>query len=184
MGQKVGKFFVEVGKVAAKAATSAVGAMVPVVGTPIANYLNSKYAVGTGDLKAGVPVGVNVPEDAKVKAINTPAQLQALVKEYPKEAAKAGLTVDMIKDEVQQAKEQVKAIGGLISFGKANKVKEGQSPVNPGPFPKLDKGVKGELPKYAKGGEPKPKKARTPAQLEATRKLVEANRKRRAQQKK
>jgi hypothetical protein len=181
MGQKVGRFFVEVGKVAAKAATSAVGAMVPVVGTPIANYLNSKYAVGTGDLKAGVPVGVNVPEDAKVKAINTPAQLQALVKEYPKEAAKAGLTVDMIKNEVQQAKEQVKAIGGLISFGKANKVKD---QVNPGPFPNLGKAVKGELPKFAKGGEPKPKKARTPAQLEATRKLVEANRKRRAQQKK
>jgi len=182
MGQKVGRFFVEVGKVAAKAATSAVGAMVPVVGTPIANYLNSKYAVGTDDLKAGVPKGVNVPEDAKIKAINTPAQLQALVKEYPKEAAKAGLTVDMIKEEVQQAKEQVKAIGGLVSFGRA-------TGSNPGPFPKLGRAdpvkdqVTGKLPKFAKGGEPKAKKARTPAQIEATRKLVEANRKRRAQKK-
>lgn len=175
MGQKVGRFFVEVGKVAAKAATSAVGAMVPVVGTPIANYINSKYAVGTANLQAGVPVQLQgkIPDDAKIKEINTPAQLQALVKEFPKEAAKAGLTVDLIKQEVSQAKEQVKAIGGLVRFSQG--VKDEAI--------KKDRIIKDQVvkEKFAKGG--KVKKPRTPAQLEATKRLVEANRKRRAQKK-
>ena len=100
----------------------------------------------------------------KPKPINTPAQLQDLVKKFPEQAAKAGLTVDLIKDEVQQAKEQVKAIGGIVSFVKPkNKI----MPIKETIFK--------EKAAYAKGG-----KVRSAAQLEATRKLVEANRKRRA----
>lgn len=167
MGQKVGRFFVEVGKVAAKAATSAVGAMVPVVGTPIANYINSRYAKGTADLQPGVPPQVKVPEDAKVKPINTPAQLTELIKQYPEQAQKAGLTTEMVKEEVQQIKAQAKAIGGFVSFTKPKKdIRLFKDQVV------KDEAVK---PKFAKGG-----KVRSAAQIEATRKLVEANRKRRA----
>lgn len=174
MGQKVSNFVKDVGvtilKTAAKGATSAIGAMVPVVGTPIANYINSRYAKGTADLQPNElhpAVAAKLPEGFKQKVINTPAQLQDLVKKFPEQAQKAGLTTEMIKEEVQQIKEQAKAIGGFVSFTKPKKdIRLFKDQVV------KDEAVK---PKFAKGG-----KVRSAAQIEATRKLVEANRKRRA----
>jgi hypothetical protein len=69
----------------------------------------------------------------------------------------------MIKDEVKEAKAQSKAVGGAVKMKMKKKEKSCS-----------DKG-------YAKGTKAlKAKKPRTPAQLEATRKLVEANKARRA----
>jgi hypothetical protein len=171
MGQKVSNFVKDVGvtvlKTAAKGATTALGSMVPYVGPAVASYINSRYAKGTADLQPELhpSIAAKLPEGFKQKPINTPAQLQDLVKKFPEQAAKAGLTVDLIKEEVQQAKEQVKAIGGLVSFVKPkNKI-----------MPIRDTVVKEKKEAYAKGG-----KVRSAAQIEATRKLVEANRKRRA----
>lgn len=109
MGGAVKGFF----KGVAKAVVSHVGGLVPVVGTPIANYINSKYAKGSFDVGS---IGVAIPDGQGVKPINTPAQLKALVEKFPEEAQKAGLTKDMITQEVKDAKEQAKAIGGLIKM--------------------------------------------------------------------
>lgn len=176
MGQKVSNFFSSVAKVAAKGAISALGSAVPVVGTPIANYINSKFGKGSYDVGA-----VDLPPDAKTKEINTPAQLISVIKQYPEQAQKAGLTVQMVKDEVKQAKEVSKAtmaIGGIV---KENKIS----------FPslgKVDDRVLKQPVKFGKGSEDvpkvsKPKKQRSQAQIEATKKLVEMNKKKRATKK-
>ena len=109
MGGAVKTFF----KGVAKAVVTHVGGLVPVVGAPIASYINSKYAKGSFDVGA---LGVPIPADQGVKPVNTPAQLKALVEKFPEEAQKAGLTKDMITQEVKEAKEQAKAIGGLIKM--------------------------------------------------------------------
>ena len=118
MGNAVKSF----AKFVAKATISAAGAAIPVVGGPLAGYINSKFAKGSYDI--GTP-GVPIPEDRKVKEVKTPAQLVSLVKEFPKEAQKAGLTVEMIKEEVQQAKEQAKAVGGMVHLNKKHHEVEG-----------------------------------------------------------
>jgi hypothetical protein len=207
MGGAVKSFF----KGVAKAVVSHVGGLVPVVGTPIANYINSKYAKGSFDIGN---IGVAIPDGVGTKAVNTPAQLKALVEKFPDQAAAAGLTKDMITTEVKEAKEMSKAIGGLIKMkhyphgGKVDDSEEKLPPPNPKAREKMkdivrkikqkrdreaamelyakaknryveaDKFAKSEFgeKKFATGG-----KVRSPAQLEATRKLVEANRKRRAQ---
>lgn len=209
MGGAVKTFF----KGVAKAVVSHVGGLVPVVGTPIANYINSKYAKGSFDIGN---IGVAIPDGVGTKAVNTPAQLKALVEKFPDQAAAAGLTKDMITTEVKEAKEMSKAIGGLIKmkhYPHGGKVEDSEAeeklpPPNPKAREKLiditrrikqkrDREAAMELlakkknkyvepekftksafaeKKFATGG-----KVRSPAQLEATRKLVEANRKRRAQ---
>jgi len=208
MGGSVGRFIVDVGKTALKGATSAVGATIPFVGSHIASYINSKYSKG-GVL---MDVGGNppdVPEGSKTKKIDTPAQLKALVKQYPAEAQKAGLTVEKIDQEVKEAKTQMKAIGGMLSKA-PSKMEYGASniPINNKLQPlkavkmskggalsndMLDKGAKGgvhlqKIPKVAVqkqepimavGGVAKAKKPRSQAQLDATKRLVEANRKKR-----
>lgn len=156
MGNAIKSF----GKFVAKAVITAGGNLIPVVGGPLASYINSKFAKGSYDI--GTP-GVPLPEGAKVKAINTPAQLTALVKQYPEEAQKAGLTVDMIKEEVKEAKEQAKAIGGMVSIGKGRP----QDKV----MPVASKAVGGDVPKA--------KKPRSEAQKKAIAKLVEYNKKKR-----
>jgi len=162
MGNTVKTFVKDVAKSALKGATSHVlGTYIPFVGTHIANYLNSKYQRGT--FAIGEP-DVDVPEDRKTKAINTPSQLKALVKEFPDEAKKAGLTVDMINEEVAEAKKMSKAVGGMVDMKKAFKPKESPKKT----FAKGERSLSD-----------KPKKARTQAQIEATKRLVEANRKRR-----
>ena len=99
MGAKVGKFFVDVAKTAAKAVTSHVLGKVPIVGNAAANWLNSQYKRG-GQVRCFADGGF-VPPEAKglpTKEINTPAQLIATIKQFPDEAKKAGLTVAMVKE--------------------------------------------------------------------------------------
>jgi hypothetical protein len=151
----------------AKAAISGAGSAIPLIGGPLASWINSKFARGSFDI--GNP-GVAIPDGAKTKAINTPAQLKALVKANPEEAQKAGITVQMIDEQVKEAKEQSKAIGGAVKM-----------PINP--YVKrvgIPETTVMKNPKMAVGGVPKAKKPRTKAQMEATKRLVEANRLRRA----
>lgn len=147
MGNAVKSFV----KTVAKAAISGAGSVIPIIGGPLASWINSKFAKGCYDI--GNP-GVDT-EGHKTKAVNSPAQLIALVKSNPDEAKKAGLTVDMIKDEVAEAKKEAKAVGGkvLMKCSKGN-----------GNLPEHDKKVVGV------------KKPRSAAQLAATKKLVEMNR--------
>ena len=161
MGGKVSAFVGSVAKAAAKGVISYAGGHIPLIGGPLANYINSKFAKGSFDV--GAPA---VSSDLPTKVVSTPAQLTALVKQFPDQASKAGLTVEMIKDEVKEAKAQSKAVGGAVKM----KMKKDAAR----PKSCSDKG-------YAKGTKAlKAKKPRTPAQLEATRKLVEANKARRA----
>ena len=148
-------------KAVAKAAITGAGSVIPVIGGPLASWVNSKFAKGSFDIGT---IAVDIPEDAKKKMINTPAQLKALVKANPEIAQKSGLTVEMIDDEVKEAKTQAKAVGGLVKMRDQAFVKTD-----------LPKAV--VKPAMAVGG--KVKKARSKAQLEATKKLVEANRLRR-----
>ena len=159
MGNAVKSF----AKGVAKAAISGAGSYIPIIGGPLANYINSKFAKGCYDI--GAP-DVAIPADAKTKQITTPAQLKALVKQYPEQAQKAGLTVEAINQEVKEAKEQAKAVGGAVKF-----VVKKDSIVPP-PFAK---GAE-DVPKA-----PKVKKPRSAAQIAATKKLVELNKKRRAE---
>ena len=170
MGNAVKSF----AKFVAKATISAAGALVPVVGGPLAGYINSKFAKGSYDI--GTP-GVPIPEDRKVKEVKTPAQLVSLIKEFPKEAQKAGLTVEMVKEEVQAAKEQAKAVGGMVHMGKKHEamgikgamsvpIKDSLMPVVP-----ISKAVGGDVPKV--------KKPRSEAQKAAIAKLVAMNKKKR-----
>ena len=161
MGNAVKSF----AKFVAKATIGAAGALVPVVGGPIASYINSKFAKGSYDI--GTP-GVAIPEDRKTKEIKTPAQLVTLIKEFPKEAQKAGLTVEMVKEEVQQAKEQAKAVGGMVKAFKHDAV---LMPIKDSFAPKISKAVGGDVPKV--------KKPRSEAQKAAIAKLVAANKKKR-----
>jgi len=171
MGGAVGKFIGNVAKTALKGATSAVLGGIPYVGSTLAGAINGLYAEGTGDLKAGLPANIKLKEGEKGIAINTPAQLKDLVNKFPDQAKKAGLTIEKIDEGVERAKEVSKAVGGKIKFPKDRPMGMRLQPVK-------DQ-VVNDLPvSKAVGG--KVKKARTPAQLEATKKLVEANRKRRA----
>jgi len=109
--------------------------------------------------------------------------LVSLVKQFPEEAKKAGLTVEMIKEEVKEAKEQAKAVGGLIAFkGKEPLHSKDAKPtaVVAAAFPPIRDMV---VPaSKAKGGEvAKPKKPRSEAQKAAIAKLVAMNKKRREQ---
>lgn len=169
MGNAVKSF----AKFVAKSTISAAGALVPVVGGPLAGYINSKFAKGSYDI--GTP-GVPIPEDRKVKEVKTPAQLVSLVKEFPKEAQKAGLTVEMIKEEVQAAKEQAKAVGGMVHMSKKHHEVEGIKgamvmPVKDSVAPVISKAVGGAVPKV--------KKPRSEAQKAAIAKLVAMNKKKR-----
>jgi len=172
MGNAIQSF----GKFVAKAVITAGGALVPVVGGPLASYINSKFAKGSYDI--GTP-GVPLPEGSKVKPITTPAQLTALVKQYPVEAQKAGLTVEMIKEEVKQAKEQAKAVGGMVSVLKGRPMGIGLAKADK-VMPQQTKDSVQPVVSRAVGGDvPKAKKPRSAAQKAAIAKLVEYNKKKR-----
>ena len=157
----MGNAVASVAKFVAKAVITAGGNLVPVIGGPVASWVNSKFAVGTAGAGT-LPTGVKIPEGVEVKKINTPAQLKALVKQYPEEAKKAGLTVEMIDEEVKEAKEQSKAVGGKVM------VKMMGIAPTPAFGAKVSKAVGGHVEK-----EKKPKKPRTKAQQEATKRMLE-----------
>lgn len=97
------RFFDNAGRWVAKTATTYVGKMIPVIGEPLANKLNSLYARGGKVIKRFEAGGV-VPEGFREKVINTPAQLIAQIKKYPEVAKQSGLTVEMVKDAVKEMK--------------------------------------------------------------------------------
>ena len=99
MGQTA-SFIKDVGKGVVKGTISAAGSFVPVLGKPIADAINSRFATG-GD----VGTNVKIPEGFKAKTINTVSQLEGLVKKYPDIAKKHNLSVDTIREHVEKAKE-------------------------------------------------------------------------------
>ena len=97
----VGSFIKDVGKTIAKGATSAVGSMIPYVGPALADKVNSLYKKGGKVMKFAD--GGMVPAGFTAKPINTAAQLMDLVKKFPEQADKAGLSVDLIKEKAAEA---------------------------------------------------------------------------------
>jgi len=201
MGGKVSSFVSSVAKAGLKGATSYVlGTYIPYVGGHLANYINGRYSVGgMPDSKAsGLPP--LLPSAFKPKAINTAKDLIKLIDEFPEEANFHGLSIPLVKEEMEKAKEHAKAIGGMLGGKSVSKPviqpMPSEEPAGDRAYrksnieerPKLGKptmrkgGVvtKEMMKQHAVGGEPKMKKARSPAQIEATKKLVEANKARRA----
>lgn len=135
-------FVVDVGKQVAKGATSIVLGRIPVVGTPVANWINSQYADG-GSVKSIAGASAPVPAGKKTVTINTAGQLIDLIKKAPDIAEKHGLSVDMVKEEVAKAKEGEVAVAKRRG-GRAKKSKKA----------KEDRVVleSGEAPAYARGG--------------------------------
>ena len=87
-----------------KRGISWVGDKIPIIGTPIANAINSSFKKG-GVCKAyadGGMVNKLKEEGIKTQVVNTPAQLIAAIKKFPEAAQKAGLTVEMVKEAKDQ----------------------------------------------------------------------------------
>ena len=131
VGNKIKEFFVDTAKVIAKAGTSALGKMVPVIGEPLADKINSMYRKGGVAMK--FDMGGVVPAGLQAKAINTPAQLIQIIKKFPDIAADHGLSVEAVKDAVSTKKkggraskfmdahyESAYAHGGCISLPVSN----------------------------------------------------------------
>lgn len=117
MGAKVSGFVKDVAKTVAKAGTSFVLGKVPVIGTPVANWLNSQYAAG-GRVVALADGGV--VSDKPKMVINSAAQLISLIKKVPDIAQKYGLSESVVKEAVNAAKDgevAVKRRGGKMKKG-------------------------------------------------------------------
>ena len=144
MGQKVSGFVKDVAKTVAKAGTSFVLGKIPIVGNALANKINSMYK------KGGVVVGLadgGVVSDKPKMVINTPAQLISLVKKVPEIASKYGLSEQVIKDAVKEAK-QGEAVVAKRKGGKMKKGLKGESTVM------LRQGGGGNgVPAFARGGQ-------------------------------
>lgn len=112
------RFFDNAGRWVAKTATTYVGKMIPVIGTPLADKLNSLYARG-GKIAKRFEAGGVVPPGFREKVINTPAQLIAQIKKYPEVAKQSGLTVDMVKDAVKELKNVTADAAGKVEEKKA-----------------------------------------------------------------
>jgi hypothetical protein len=110
MGASVSNFAANVAKTVAKSATTALGNMIPVVGPTLAGAINSAYKNG-GQVTA-LEMGGVVPEGFKAKVIDTPKQLMTLVKQFPTEAKKAGLSLGIIKDAVANIPAEMMKRGG------------------------------------------------------------------------
>lgn len=159
----------------AKRAVEGVGAAIPVVGGPLANWVNSKYSKGSFDIGSMGIKKEDIPEGVKIKPINTPAQLKAFVKANPEAAAKGGLTVEMIDKEVAKAKEEAKAIGGLVGMGRKKMSKPVMEDYVKHEAAETKKEEMKEHKKMATGGKvEKVKKPRSAAQIAATKKMLEA----------
>lgn len=119
MGNTVKSFIVDVGKQVAKGATSIVLGRIPVVGTPVANWINSKYADG-GAVGSIAGASAPVPAGKKTMTINTAGQLIDLIKKAPDIAQKHGLSVEKVKDAMAKAKE-----GEVVAKRRGGKMKKG-----------------------------------------------------------
>jgi len=96
----VGSFIKDVGRTIAQGATSALGNMIPYVGPALANKVNSLYKKGGKVMKFAD--GGMVPAGFTAKPINTAAQLMDLVKKFPEQADKAGISVDLIQEKAAE----------------------------------------------------------------------------------
>ncbi len=132
MGGAVSQFVADVGKTVAKGATTALGGMIPVVGPALASGLNSMYKKG-GKVLPRFEAGGTVPDGFKAKVINTPAQLISVIKQFPAEAAKANLSVQDVKDAIEELKGTRMARGGMAKRMARGGMSDPQpSPLNPG----------------------------------------------------
>jgi hypothetical protein len=127
-------FIKDVGKGIVKGTISAAGSFVPVLGKPVADAINSRFATGgnIGDTK--------VPEGYKAKTINTVSQLETLVKKYPEIAKKHNLSVDVIREHVEKAKEdksKPKEEPKMAVGAKEVKAKKKRSPAQIAAFEKM-----------------------------------------------
>lgn len=125
MGASVSNFAANVAKTVAKSATTALGNMIPVVGPTLAGAINSAYKQG-GTVVALEAGGV-VPEGFKAKVIDTPQQLMTLVKQFPTEAKKAGLSLGIIKDAVNSIPAEMMKRGGRKKKVVRQKQKQSQN---------------------------------------------------------
>jgi hypothetical protein len=154
----------------AKRAVEGIGAAIPVVGGPLASYINSKYSTGSFDIGAMGIKKEDIPDGVKIKPINTPTALKAFIKANPEASTKYGLTVEMVDKEVEKAKEESRAIGGQVGMGKKMSKPVGEDfvkhelPIVP---------VKGKEAKMATGGAVKVKKPRSEKQIAATKRMLE-----------
>lgn len=124
MGASVGKFMGNVAKTVAKGATTALGGMIPVVGPALAQGVNSLYKRG-GVVMPRFEAGGEVPPGMKAKVINTPAQLIAVIKQFPAEAAKANLSVQDVKDAVAELKAPAMGRGGEAMMARGGMARGG-----------------------------------------------------------
>jgi hypothetical protein len=116
MGNVVKRAVVAVGKFIAKSATTAAGSFIPVVGPALASHVNSLYAEG-GAVSKLAGVSAPIPTGFKAQTINTPEQLIAMINKAPEVAAKAGLTVEKVRDAMEKAKSgevPMKKRGGMM----------------------------------------------------------------------
>ena len=145
MGNTVKKAVVAIGKTIAKGATSAVGNMIPVIGKPLADHINSLYAEG-GLANNLAGASAPIPPGFKPKVINTPQQLLDLVKKVPQVAEKSGLTVEKIQEAMDKAKSG-EVVVAKRRGGRAKKTKAPKAP-------KEDRVMleSGSAPAYARGG--------------------------------
>lgn len=125
MGASVSNFAKNVAKTVAKTATTALGNMIPVVGPTLAGAINSAYKNG-GQVTA-LEMGGVVPEGFKAKVIDTPQQLMTLVKQFPTEAKKAGLSLGIIKDAVNNIPAEMMKRGGRKKKVVRQKQKQSQN---------------------------------------------------------
>jgi hypothetical protein len=153
----------------AKRAVEGIGAAIPVVGGPLASYINSKYAIGSFDIGAMGIKKEDIPDGVKIKPINTPTALKAFIKANPEASTKYGLTVDMVDKEVAKAKEESKAIGGQVGMGP----KKMSKPVGEDFVKREIPIVKEKVEKMSTGGAVKVKKPRSEKQIAATKRMLE-----------
>lgn len=199
IGDKLKDFGKILIKGAIKAGTSSV---IPVFGGMVGDYITSKFAVGVSELNPSI----KIPNGVKKVNINTPQQLVKLMNQYPEEAQKAGLSHELVADEYKNATGKTLHIPGLVKPKIPELKPLPDSPkMEIKPVPNRDiesKAVGGAVYKLhpvekllkkkiheeklsmAVGGHVKKahvKKERSPAQIAATKKLVEMMRKKRAQ---
>jgi hypothetical protein len=152
MGGAIKKLAISAGKAILKGATSFVLGKVPVIGTPVADWINNKYANG-----GAVGMEVPIPPGFKAKPLNSAKDVINLINAFPDEAKKAGLTVEMVEQATSNFKNDeasnFKKKGGAVMMKKGGAMGE----------PKLNK----------EGGAIK--KPRSAAQKAATAKLVAMN---------
>jgi len=133
MGQKVSNFFKAVGTTILKAGVTAAGSFIPVVGGPLASYINSKYKKG-GMVRKCAAGELLLPKGVVRRAISSPAGLIALIRQYPNEARLSGLTLEDVslaqeeiagRKDVKQQSYEGEGAGRSEAQAKARKFKKG-----------------------------------------------------------